>query len=713
MNTYLAISSLFNFLVCSLLVSFIAPTVANNPVKRRFLFFLLSVTGWSAAYFVWQIASKASVAYLFTQLLTVFSSIIPIAFYHFCLALSGFKATRSLCLGYFLCLCLICATPFGWIVSGVSEKFGHQYWPDAGVLMPLYLGIFVGYVLLSGVALVYGWKYNVGRRSSDNLFVFLTCLVGFVGGATNFPLWYDIPLQPYGNVLVSVYLLLLGYGLYNHRMLGPEGSFYKAVVSFGLNVSVALFYILCVSIYRIILGLEPLEGYEFLLHVILAFLAGMLAFWAIPLLKLNTEKLVESIFEKKRVSALATLRDLPVHLSSLPDSDEICSVAAKSIEETLEVNGVAVFLLEPFASSFHCVHATDRFTMPVIPYDIVQDDAVVQYLANGPRCIALDQIYEVPLTAYYDALVRLKNDLGVTVIVPIFSNNEIYGMIFLCERGQTHGWSEEELASLFHVGSQIGVNIRVRDFERRSSEVDKLVALGTMAAGLAHEIRNPLVSVQTLASLLHSKKSLDNMPDGFRSVLIRDIKRIESIVDGVAAFSRNQDAKKSLTRILDVVESSVQIFKSNPKASAITLEVKNEDCDAIETLSSIDQLVQVVLNLLENAADACADQTMPRIEISLARRQLRNRMGLADQWIELSVADNGNGIPHSIADRIFEPFITSKDTGLREQQQGMGLGLAISKCIIENHGGAISVVDSQWGGAKFVILLKVFTAVQN
>jgi two-component system nitrogen regulation sensor histidine kinase GlnL len=712
-NTYLAISSFFNFLVATLLVSSIAPTVANHPVKRRYLYFLLSVTAWSGSYFIWQISSKASVAYFFTQALTIFSSIIPIAFYHFCLALSGLKASWSLRFGYVLCLCLICATPFGLIVSGVSQKFGHQYWPDAGILMPVYLIIFVGYVLLSGAALVYGWKYNVGRRSSDNLFVFLTCLVGFVGGATNFPLWYDIPLQPYGNILVSVYLLLLGYGLYNNCMLGQGGSFYQAVVGLVLDASVALFYILCVSVYRIVLGLDPLEGDEFLLHAIVAFLAGMFAFWGIPLLKLKTEQLVESIFESKRVSALATLRDLPVGLSSLPDTDEICSVAAKSIEETLEVNGVAVFLLEPFASSFCCVYATDRFTMPVNPYEILQDNAVVQHLAHGPHCIALDQVYELSRSEYYDALVRLKNDLGVSVIVPIFSNNEIYGLIFLCERGQAHSWSEEELASLFHVGSQIGVNLRVRDFERRSSEVDKLVALGTMAAGLSHEIRNPLVSVQTLASLLHSKKSLDNMPDGFRSVLIRDIKRIESIVDGVAAFSKNQDGKKDVTRILDVVENSVQIFKSTPKASGITLEVKHEGCDDVEILSNIDQLVQVVLNLLENAADACIEQASPRIEISLAHRQLRNRLGGVDPWVELSVADNGIGIPHSIADRIFEPFITSKDTGLREQQQGMGLGLAISKCIVENHGGAISVVDSQWDGAKFVILLKVFTAVEN
>ena len=76
-----------------------------------------------------------------------------------------------------------------------------------------------------------------------------------------------------------------------------------------------------------------------------------------------------------------------------------------------------------------------------------------------------------------------------------------------------------------------------------------------------------------------------------------------------------------------------------------------------------------------------------------------------------AVSDNGSGIPASIADRIFDPFITSKDTGQREKKGGMGLGLAISKQIIDSHGGAISVSESELGGAKFSLSLKVFESL--
>lgn len=703
MSTYLAISSLLNFLASILLVTFISSSVAKNSVKRRYLYFLLAVTGWSGSYFLWQVSGEESAAYFFCQSLTIFSIIIPITLYHFCLSIAGLETPKALRIGYTTCLALVSVVPFGLIVSGVSSKAGHVYWPDAGLLMPVYLVYFSGYVITGGLVLFHGWKNNVGRRASDNLFVILTCLVGFVGGATNFPLWYDIPLQPYGNVLVSVYIFLLGYGLYSNRMQSVGVDVYKAFVGLLLNASVALFYLLGVALTRILLDAEPLQGYELWVHGIVAFIVAMIVFWGVPLLKRKTEGLVESIFRKERFSALASLSDLPIKLSNLSDMESIAQVAADSIEEILDLNGATVFWLQAFDSSYKSIFATDSFPRIVDKYEISSGSPLISALSSGPECIYLEHVYEGYDDSVYRELVKLKNDLGVEVIVPIFANNDIYGLILLRSRQQVQQWSEEEITTLFNVGAQIGLNIRVRDFERRSSEVDKLVALGTMAAGLSHEIRNPLVSVQTLSSLLSSRKSLDQMPEDFRAVLIRDIHRIESIVDGVANFSKNQDARKSVVKILDVLESSKQIFESEIDSEVLSLRVEAGGCEEVAILGNLDQIVQVLINLLENAHHATAgtEEACVLVESTLYSRG-------KTQWVEIAVSDNGSGIPPAIADRIFDPFITSKDTGSREKKRGMGLGLAISKQIIDNHGGAISVSESELGGAKFTLSLKVF-----
>lgn len=708
MSTYLTISSLLNFLASILLVTIISSSVVKNRVKRRYLYFLLAVTGWSGSYFLWQVSGEESSAYFFCQSLTIFSIIIPITLYHFCISIAGLATPMALRIGYATCLILVSIVPFGLVVSGVSSKAGHIYWPDAGVMMPLYLVYFSGYVITSGFVLFHGWKNNVGRRASDNLFVFFTCLVGFIGGATNFPLWYDVPVQPYGNILVSVYIFLLGYGLYSNRMQSVGVDVYKAFVGLLLNASVALFYLLGVAIVRVLIDEDPLQGYEIWVHGIVAFIVAMLVFWGVPLIKRKTEGVVESMFRKERVSALATLSELPIKLSNLADLESIAHVAADSIEEILDLNGASVFWLQTFDSSYKAIYSTDSFPRIVEEYEIPSESPLISSLSLATECIYLDHVYEGYADAVYAVLVSLKNSLGVEVVVPIFANQEIYGLILLRSKQQVQHWNEEELTTLFNVGAQIGLNVRVRDFERRSSQVDKLVALGTMAAGLSHEIRNPLVSVQTLSSLLSTRKSLEKMPDDFRSVLVRDIHRIESIVDGVAAFSKNQDAKKSIIRVLDVLESSQQIFQSEIEVEGKSLRIEAGGCEDVEILGNLDQLIQVLTNLLENSHSATTEVKEPRI---LIESNLYSRGKVP--WVEISVSDNGSGVPPSIADRIFDPFITSKDTGPREKKRGMGLGLAISKQIIDNHGGAISVSESVWGGAKFTVSLKVFEPDTN
>ena len=322
-------------------------------------------------------------------------------------------------------------------------------------------------------------------------------------------------------------------------------------------------------------------------------------------------------------------------------------------------------------------------------------------------CVVLDQIYEEMNQYYYQALVDLRNDLKVSVIVPIFANHEVYGLILLGPPKQTRVWSEEEISILFSVGAQIGINFRTRDFERRASEVDKLVALGTMAAGLAHEIRNPLVSVQTLASMIQTGKSLTRVSEQFKDVLLRDVKRIASIVEGVALYSQNQKGKMAPVSINAVLSDSIDISSKMAKEQGVALRYKPIDDVDMLVSANLGQLVQVFGNLIENAIQALSGSDIPAVKISVTKRKAYRRGG--QSWLEVVIADNGPGIPKAILDRVFDPFITSKDTGARDKQMGMGLGLAISKRIIENHNGAITVSNDPKGGAKFMVSLKWIT----
>lgn len=703
MNTYLLISSCLNFLAAVIQIGFILSSPERNLVRSRYLLFLSTIMAWSGTYTLWRLSEGADLATFYCQLLIGAATFQPVAFLHFCLALSGISERKSVIVGYGMSIAFVCMVPFGLIVDGVSARYGHAFWPNAGPVMPLYLLHFCGYLLYSVWLLFRGWRRHLGGRASDHMLVLVSGGVGFIGGGTNFPLWYDIPIQPYGNILVSVYLLLMLHGIINQRIFGYSMDFYKALVWLTLNLSSSLFYLLFLALYRNSIG-QPLDLLDFWAHGVAAFLVSVVIFWGVPRMKFHIEEILQGVLRRDDGNALAELQALPSRLSDLAEEEAVFEVTVDNIAQTFNVSGVAIYIIEPFSNHYTCEYQQGAFSEELSEFRLAVDNPIIDALSRSPECLVLNQAFGEYEEAVYEELLKLYHQLGLSVIVPIFANHEVYGLIFIGELAEQGKWMHDEVTLLFSIGAQIGMNMRVRDFERRSSEVDKLVSLGTMAAGLAHEIRNPLVSVQTLASLMRSGKSLERMPDDFKNVILRDVKRIESIVDGVAMYSKNQKGKKQLIAIEEVLQSSLDISRKDAECSGVDLVYSHDGNGDALVRCNAEQLVQVFVNLVENAVHALNGVESPEVQVELRKRELRRRE--TQEWVEVMVSDNGAGVPEAIMEHIFDPFITSKDTGNREEKKGMGLGLAICKRIIENHNGAITVTNNPAGGATFVVSLK-------
>jgi signal transduction histidine kinase len=222
----------------------------------------------------------------------------------------------------------------------------------------------------------------------------------------------------------------------------------------------------------------------------------------------------------------------------------------------------------------------------------------------------------------------------------------------------------------------------------------KMVALGEMAAGLAHEINNPLgiLKGKTQLLLLELERGLVK-PENLRaslSSMIRTNERIEKIVSGMRAFSRNAGGdplqpEKVLTLIQETLELCGQRIKNHDIAVKIT-------CDPqLTILCRSSQLVQVLLNLISNAHDAV---------LTLDKKWIHISAQPVEDAVAIEVVDSGLGIPAEISDKMMQPFYTSKPVG-----QGTGLGLSISMGIVEGHGGKL-VYDAQSKHTRFVFTIK-------
>lgn len=217
---------------------------------------------------------------------------------------------------------------------------------------------------------------------------------------------------------------------------------------------------------------------------------------------------------------------------------------------------------------------------------------------------------------------------------------------------------------------------------------NRLAALGEMAAGLAHEIRNPLGGIQLYASML--SHDLSDRPEPLKTVkkISAGVKHLESLVGQVLQFTREIVANPEPASLAEIIAQAVEYAQKTMNDRDIECRVEGPRT----LLANVDALLmgQAVLNLLLNAADAVEGGGKVVVQYGRSSEQAG-----AGQF-HLVVRDNGPGIPPQILDRIFNPFFTTKDTGT-------GLGLAIVHRIIEAHDGTITATNDASGGARFEI----------
>lgn len=219
---------------------------------------------------------------------------------------------------------------------------------------------------------------------------------------------------------------------------------------------------------------------------------------------------------------------------------------------------------------------------------------------------------------------------------------------------------------------------------------EKMASLGLMAAGIAHEIGNPLTSISSVAQVL-KRKNIDEQVGNYINDIMKNIDRISRIVRELVDFSRPSSYKTASTNVNEIIKSAVGIMKYDRRAKNITFKL-TLDNDLPETVLVSDQLLQVFLNILINALDA-SEEKGDKVIVSSHHT--------ADK-INVVIKDYGCGIPEENLHHIFEPFYTTKQVG-----RGTGLGLTVSYGIIQQLGGNIQVRSKVNEGSSFEIFIPV------
>jgi signal transduction histidine kinase len=227
--------------------------------------------------------------------------------------------------------------------------------------------------------------------------------------------------------------------------------------------------------------------------------------------------------------------------------------------------------------------------------------------------------------------------------------------------------------------------------------------MGQLAAGLAHELRNPLTSMKMLVQPGQDETEGVQLDARDVSVLQEEIDRLERTIQTFLNYARPPKLEKRRVVLQDILRQTVDFVSGRARQIGIAIRLELPE-QVVEVDADAGQIRQVLLNLLLNAMDAAPEGTAVAVRMSCETADdavfRSESAGDACDWLEVAVTDQGPGLPNELGDRIFEPFVSTKDAGT-------GLGLPICKRIVEEHGGEIWAENREGGGAVFSFHLPV------
>ena len=235
--------------------------------------------------------------------------------------------------------------------------------------------------------------------------------------------------------------------------------------------------------------------------------------------------------------------------------------------------------------------------------------------------------------------------------------------------------------------------------EAHLRDQQKLESIGTLAAGVAHEINNPINGIMNYSQLILD--SSDSQNNEYAQEIIYETERVATIVKNLLQFSRQEKQSYSLARIEDIINRTLSLINTIFKHDQIDLSV-NIQKDLPDIKCRNQQIQQVLMNLLTNAKDALNEKYKGYHENKKLNLTCKTIIKRKKDWLRITVEDFGAGIPKSVQKRIFDPFFTTKD-----QDKGTGLGLSISYGIIKEHYGDISFDTKIGEHTKFYLDLPI------
>lgn len=568
-------------------------------------------------------------------------------------------------------------------------------------------GIVFLYVFsLLGAGLYSLWNRGSRSRSrGTQRRVRFLVMVGAVAVAASLAefLWFlDITFPPIGAALSVLFLFVLSESLIRRRFVDVYDVLSQVMMSTALASCLAgIFYVFL----RVFGGLDTLY--------LAAFLATIVILVVFEPLREKVNLAIHRTLFRERADLERAVTKVRGQLAHVLQVEQMGNLVVGALESSRRATAAALFVREPVADHFDLVasfgpQGPERIEAP-------QVKPILEHLQSSPSLVLDDMELmaqearrrdDSALVEGYGRILAAAELLGpfrTGVVLALRGDKRgTVGLLLVADDRAVDAYSPDEVVLLEELALHGSV---VLENSRQHIELqtrDRLAVLGRMAAGLAHEVKNPLGAIKGAAQLLgddtnHAVSASDRE---FLSIILEEVDRLDRVVGSVLSYARPARANYGEIDVAHVVERTARM-----------LEAESPGCElAVNTLPDLppvhgdaEQLRQVLINLIRNAVQAMEGKGRVNISTNcgLSARSSHHGQG-ADSWVEICVQDTGPGIAAEVRPNLFVPFFTTK-------QRGSGLGLAISQRIVEEMSGRIEVESGTERGTRFSVWLPAAT----
>lgn len=412
-------------------------------------------------------------------------------------------------------------------------------------------------------------------------------------------------------------------------------------------------------------------------------------------------KKVTGLWERRDKSVRQVFSDFNRTLLLMVEPGGLQASIAARMREIYQADQLLIFQREPAEGLFVPTYWTGIELTSEARAGVRAQGRLVRWLKANETSLVVRQSPDVVEYLSEDEQ-ELIRSLNIQICIPLLSLNRVTGFVLMGSSRLRQGVPHEQLELLQLLAGQAALALEnaalyaeQRDRLRRLHRIERLAAVGQLAAGVAHEIRNPLTAIRSTIQFLQQRANGDDPKSELIGDVLDEIDRIDRTVNGLLTLSRPESFEPQPINLAEVVQQVIVLVTQQAKKAKVGIEQRLEESELIVSADR-NQLVKVFFNLVTNALESMPDGGQLRVA---AQRVAPEHWHESERgFAEVRIVDSGSGIEAEHLSRIFDPFFTTK-------RSGTGLGLAICHGIVQRHDGEIELRNVSPHGVAAIVRL--------